>query len=585
MITQKGLNWILSSLQSGGNDKGWGGNKIGDPTSIWTNGSLTHLLASKLCEYPAISRSRMSIKNRLLEVVGQDVECSVDGGYGAYKRTQPSVPPTSAMTNAFAGLLNGYLDILTQDERELLTNGLVHSSQWLMDSYDQSLRGWAFFPEASSQEVSIVGSCWALSALNYAQSCQHLQERQWTSIRGFLSENTVKAVLVEHETDNDGGRGLPLCESETHASVASTASGVIALNQFVDWFDVRSLVSRYTAWLLRRDLTESYDIERTVGGSFEWFSPALGARALLLGGVSPTNGSLSPVLDFLRNDCTVMEAEDSSHRKGIYWCITSRTQGKNPQITTWTTRDAIFAFDEVVNVVTRSNDLLLRDDIQNCLIDPRPSRVFVGGNYDDMSTLKLIAGEVKEAGKEPIVAATYEIDQREISEWDKRILHAVCSQAIFEVSLASGEGALIEADRAALDYGTDTYCLYRKRAPSDRASFDKITSMITSHPNLENRILGYTNHEELGLIVVAICIVGSEIHELEREGSSISADTNVPYIRSLFAETLSNLPEPDVSLQYAKKLLDISNSIGRYELIKSIEQILVEGIERRSDAS
>jgi hypothetical protein len=90
------------------------------------------------------------------------------------------------------------------------------------------------------------------------------------------------------------------------------------------------------------------------------------------------------------------------------------------------------------------------------------SRVFVGGSYarDARDFLGELAGVIRDAGFEPVVADEFGMEEAEIHDLTMLLLHS-CSLAIFELSRPSG--ALMEIERTR-DYGTRTLILFHDPA-------------------------------------------------------------------------------------------------------------------------
>lgn len=103
-------------------------------------------------------------------------------------------------------------------------------------------------------------------------------------------------------------------------------------------------------------------------------------------------------------------------------------------------------------------------------------RVFVGGNYLQMATLRDIYKYVKESGDfVPVLADEYFMEDYMIHDETLRLLHN-CKHAIFEVTYPSGQ--LMELERVR-DFGTNCLVLYQIKEPSDVIP-EQITKMLTT---------------------------------------------------------------------------------------------------------
>ena len=86
-------------------------------------------------------------------------------------------------------------------------------------------------------------------------------------------------------------------------------------------------------------------------------------------------------------------------------------------------------------------------------------RVFIGGNYDLLPTLREIAKYVKEFGFHPILAFDFDVPESDIHDYDLRLLHN-CNYAIFDVTHSAGE--VMELERCK-DYRTRVMVVYQTR--------------------------------------------------------------------------------------------------------------------------
>jgi len=118
------------------------------------------------------------------------------------------------------------------------------------------------------------------------------------------------------------------------------------------------------------------------------------------------------------------------------------------------------------------------------------NRVFVGGNYDFLATLKELENYVKETSFHPILAWNYNVDLSRVREIDLRLLHN-CKYAVFEISSHAGELNEIERTK---DYETQPFCFYQIRDKDNNKPPSQVTSMITSY-NIP--FFGYSTFKEL----------------------------------------------------------------------------------------
>ena len=124
------------------------------------------------------------------------------------------------------------------------------------------------------------------------------------------------------------------------------------------------------------------------------------------------------------------------------------------------------------------------------------TRVFVGGNYDNMPDLRHVKAAVQklQAGFVPILPYDdFQIPPDRIYEWDLRLLHN-CKYAIFEVTNPAGE--LFEIARVG-EYGTTTLLVYATRGAVSEPS--RARSMLLQSGAHEHR--SYMDHSHLEQIV------------------------------------------------------------------------------------
>jgi hypothetical protein len=116
-------------------------------------------------------------------------------------------------------------------------------------------------------------------------------------------------------------------------------------------------------------------------------------------------------------------------------------------------------------------------------------RVFIGGNYDNISVLREIEDIVSDLGYQPILALEFEVLPDKTHDQDMVLLHS-CKHSVFEVSVPNGH--LMELERAK-EYGVKTLVVFQVRDES-RNPPPSVSAMILS---LGLPIHGYLNFEEL----------------------------------------------------------------------------------------
>ena len=105
-------------------------------------------------------------------------------------------------------------------------------------------------------------------------------------------------------------------------------------------------------------------------------------------------------------------------------------------------------------------------------------RVFVGGNYDDMPTLRKIVNCVREVDYEPILAFNVKkVPKNRIHDFDIALIK-LCKYAVFEVS--TGNGHMMEIEAAVKSFGTVTFGIYKVRGPNYRKLPPTVTTMLTT---------------------------------------------------------------------------------------------------------
>lgn len=121
------------------------------------------------------------------------------------------------------------------------------------------------------------------------------------------------------------------------------------------------------------------------------------------------------------------------------------------------------------------------------------ARVFVGGNYDLMGSLRDIKNAVHRLGDNFVPILPYddfEIPPGQIYEWDLRLLHN-CRYAIFEVTQPAGE--LFEIARCT-EYGVKTLLVYQARGAAEAPP--RARTMLLQSGSHEHRSYRDTAHLE-----------------------------------------------------------------------------------------
>jgi biotin operon repressor len=118
----------------------------------------------------------------------------------------------------------------------------------------------------------------------------------------------------------------------------------------------------------------------------------------------------------------------------------------------------------------------------------REKRVYVGGNYDFMATIRELMKCVKECGFEPIMAYDFDVPKDKIHEYDLKLL-SKCKRALFEVS--SSNGYHYEIDDC-LHRRTSCLLLYQIRDETAMSN-DSVSHVLTtiSIDGVKPKIKGY----------------------------------------------------------------------------------------------
>jgi hypothetical protein len=126
-------------------------------------------------------------------------------------------------------------------------------------------------------------------------------------------------------------------------------------------------------------------------------------------------------------------------------------------------------------------------------------RIFVGGNYDDMPSLRKIVNSIREVDYEPILAFDIkDVPKDKIHDFDITLLR-LCKYALFEVS--TGNGHMMEIEAAVKCFGTVTFGVYKVRSAKHRKAPPTVTTMLTT---LNVPMFAYHDDNRLGEILKMI---------------------------------------------------------------------------------
>lgn len=131
------------------------------------------------------------------------------------------------------------------------------------------------------------------------------------------------------------------------------------------------------------------------------------------------------------------------------------------------------------------------------------NRVFVGGNYDLMPTLREVCFAVAQTGKQPILSYDFRVPRHAIHDTDLMLLRK-SSLAIFDVTWHAGE--LMELERVG-NYKVKTLVVYQVRDQPDNDDLPndvpaQVSSMLMTMP-AEIDYRGYASFAQLRAIVRA----------------------------------------------------------------------------------
>jgi hypothetical protein len=119
----------------------------------------------------------------------------------------------------------------------------------------------------------------------------------------------------------------------------------------------------------------------------------------------------------------------------------------------------------------------------------RENRVFIGGNYDNITVLREIKSIVSNLGHQPILALEFDGPIEKVHDNDLLLLHN-CKYSIFEITIPDGH--LMELERAN-EYGVETLMVFQAR-DEKRKPPASISSMVLS---LDLPKYGYLNFADL----------------------------------------------------------------------------------------
>lgn len=116
-------------------------------------------------------------------------------------------------------------------------------------------------------------------------------------------------------------------------------------------------------------------------------------------------------------------------------------------------------------------------------------RVFIGGNYDNISVLRKIESIVSDFGYQPILALEFDVPIEKVHDYDLLLLHN-CKYSIFEITIPNGH--LMELERSK-EYAVETLVVFQVR-DEKREPPPSISKMVLS---LDLPKFGYLDFEEL----------------------------------------------------------------------------------------
>lgn len=128
---------------------------------------------------------------------------------------------------------------------------------------------------------------------------------------------------------------------------------------------------------------------------------------------------------------------------------------------------------------------------------PYEKRVFVGGNYDFLPTLRKICDLVVKTGFLPVLAFDYDVPEEMIYSFDLGLL-GECKYAIFEIT--AGNGHLMELNEA-INLRKNVFALYSVRDRRQSKPPHTVSSMLTT-ANIV--LLGYDSIENLEEIIYTL---------------------------------------------------------------------------------
>jgi hypothetical protein len=124
------------------------------------------------------------------------------------------------------------------------------------------------------------------------------------------------------------------------------------------------------------------------------------------------------------------------------------------------------------------------------------NRVFVGGNYDDMPTLRKIKAYIKETDFESILAFDFKkVPKKRIYDFDTTLIK-LCKYAVFDVS--EGNGHMMEIVYAVESLKTLVVTVYKVRSHRHKKPPSALSTMLTT---LGVPMLAYDDDDKLREII------------------------------------------------------------------------------------
>lgn len=130
---------------------------------------------------------------------------------------------------------------------------------------------------------------------------------------------------------------------------------------------------------------------------------------------------------------------------------------------------------------------------------PFSKRVFVGGSYKDLPTLRQIAKYLEEKKFMPIIALDFDRPKDMTThDFDLLLLHN-CKYAVFELSIPAGQYIEVEG---AFSYGIKTYGVCKAREKGSLESKKLISTMVRDlFDKINQKIYYYSDFKQLRKII------------------------------------------------------------------------------------